>query len=193
MDEKILIELVNKNYSIRDISIELDVSFSTVRYWLNKHKLKTKGLTNQGKWTKEKLINAVNKSDCKSDVLRELNIKLNSGNFQTLDKKLREFGIDDSKLVYDYSRGNKWKPKIGDHEIFKENSTYRSGALKRKIIKNGLIPYKCQKCGIINEWLGEEIVLHLDHINGINNDNRIDNLRFLCPNCHSQTSTYCRK
>jgi 5-methylcytosine-specific restriction endonuclease McrA len=52
--------------------------------------------------------------------------------------------------------------------------------------------YRCAICGI-DKWCGKKLVLHLDHINGINNDNRLTNLRFLCPNCHSQTPTYCRR
>ena len=53
------------------------------------------------------------------------------------------------------------------------------------------MPYKCKECGISEKWNNKPIILHLDHINGINNDNRLENLRFLCPNCHSQTDTYC--
>lgn len=64
--------------------------------------------------------------------------------------------------------------------------------IRSEIIKNKLLPYMCDKCGI-SEWKGNSLSLHLDHINGINNDNRLDNLRFLCPNCHSQTDTYCGK
>ena len=52
--------------------------------------------------------------------------------------------------------------------------------------------YKCANCGLI-EWQGQVLSLHLDHINGINNDHRIENLRFLCPNCHSLTETYAGK
>jgi len=62
-------------------------------------------------------------------------------------------------------------------------------SVRKEIIKNGLIEYKCSICGI-NEWNNMSISLHLDHINGINGDHRIENLRFLCPNCHSQTTTY---
>jgi len=53
------------------------------------------------------------------------------------------------------------------------------------------VPNCCAICGI-TDWLGQSLSLHLDHINGINNDNRLENLRLLCPNCHSQTDTYCR-
>ena len=64
--------------------------------------------------------------------------------------------------------------------------------IRSEIIKNKLLPYMCNECGI-SEWKGNSLSLHLDHINGINNDNRLDNLRFLCPNCHSQTDTFAGK
>jgi len=53
-----------------------------------------------------------------------------------------------------------------------------------------MLDYKCNYCGNDGEYNGKPLSLHLDHINGINDDNRLDNLRFLCPNCHSQTETY---
>ena len=61
--------------------------------------------------------------------------------------------------------------------------------VKEKFIKSG-VEYKCQICGIF-EWLGKKLTLHLDHISGDNSDHRFENLRLLCPNCHSCTATYC--
>ena len=67
---------------------------------------------------------------------------------------------------------------------------YATRASVRKVIlRNNLLPYNCSECGI-EEWNGKKLSLHLDHINGKNGDHRLDNLRFLCPNCHSQSSTY---
>jgi hypothetical protein len=79
--------------------------------------------------------------------------------------------------------------KKDDKEIFSKDSTYERKDLKRKIIKENLLPYKCSCCGIF-DWLGNPLSLQLDHINGVNNDNRLENLRFLCPNCHTQTPTW---
>lgn len=62
--------------------------------------------------------------------------------------------------------------------------------LKNRIINNNLIKYKCRECGNDGKWNNKKLSLHLEHINGVNNDNRLLNLTFLCPNCHSQTETY---
>jgi Zn finger protein HypA/HybF involved in hydrogenase expression len=75
-------------------------------------------------------------------------------------------------------------------EMLKQNSFYSNESVKSRILKDNLLEYKCIKCGCNGLWQGETIVLDLDHINGDNTDNRLENLRFLCPNCHSQTSTY---
>jgi 5-methylcytosine-specific restriction endonuclease McrA len=77
-----------------------------------------------------------------------------------------------------------------NEEVFIEESTYPRHRLKGRILKQNLIEYKCQCCGIKDEWNKQKLVLQLDHINGINNDNRLENLRFLCPNCHSQQDTF---
>lgn len=85
-----------------------------------------------------------------------------------------------------WSRG---KQIVTNREMFVENSSHANSAIKKRIADGNLIDYKCQRCGI-DSWNGESITLELDHINGKNNDHRIENLRFLCPNCHSQTETY---
>ncbi|MGE0542259.1 MAG: HNH endonuclease [Dehalococcoidia bacterium] len=64
------------------------------------------------------------------------------------------------------------------------------GHLKHRLLTDGLLVNQCAICGI-SEWCGKPLTLHLDHINGKNNDDRLENLRLLCPNCHSQTDTYC--
>ena len=78
--------------------------------------------------------------------------------------------------------------KVKTEDLF-NNKKHPRVVIRKRIIKENLIPYKCAICGI-DSWNGKRLSLELDHINGINNDNRLENLRFLCPNCHSQTSTY---
>jgi Zn finger protein HypA/HybF involved in hydrogenase expression len=87
------------------------------------------------------------------------------------------------------SAWSKGKSLTANEEIFTKDSRYSNELVKQRIVKDNLLEYRCSKCGI-DSWQGETIVLDLDHINGNNKDNRLSNLRYLCPNCHSQTETY---
>lgn len=79
--------------------------------------------------------------------------------------------------------------RLKPEKLFVKNCKHSRRGLRAYIIRHKLLPYKCAICGI-DKWNGETLSLEIDHINGVNNDNRLENLRFLCPNCHSQTSTY---
>lgn len=83
-----------------------------------------------------------------------------------------------------------WKEKFSDDKVFVENSTYRRLSIKRRLLSDHGFEYVCACCGIGPEWQGKPMPLILDHINGINNDNRLENLRFVCSNCDSQLDTY---
>jgi hypothetical protein len=87
-------------------------------------------------------------------------------------------------------RAKHWDEKYPLESVFTENSSYPRHSLKARILSNALINYYCSCCGIGPEWQGNPMPLILDHINGINNDNRIENLRFVCSNCDTQLPTY---
>lgn len=91
-------------------------------------------------------------------------------------------------------RGSK-KPsslRIDTNEFLKIGTHINSSGLKKRLLDEGLKTNQCEDCGQLPFWNGKPLVLHLDHVNGDNTDNRLANLRILCPHCHSQTSTYCR-
>lgn len=189
MDINELKNLVDKKLSIRQISKLKGLSFSSVKYWINKYGFKTSGFKPAANWDKENLLNIIEKSECKSDVLKLMNLTISAGNFKTLKKYLKIYNIDETKIEYKYNRGNRFKKKYSDEEVFCKNSKF-SCNLKERILKSNLKEYKCSVCGNEGEWMNKKMVLQVDHINGINNDNRIENIRFICPNCHSQTETF---
>jgi hypothetical protein len=71
-----------------------------------------------------------------------------------------------------------------------KNSKYTRSTLRRRLIKHKIIPYKCNKCGNEGSWNNLPLSLQLNHKNGVDNDHRLKNIEFLCPNCHSQTPTF---
>ena len=87
-----------------------------------------------------------------------------------------------------------WKNRHGamktDEEVFVENSSYARGHIKKRILRNKSIEYVCGCCGIGPEWQRKPMPLILNHINGKNNDHRLENLRFVCSNCDTQLPTY---
>ena len=142
---------------------------------------------------KQKLQEIVSSCTSFSKILKYFNLLNKGGNVKTLKSRLDYDSIDYShiRLVKgSNSVINFIKKHTPLNELFTINSNYNRNHLKRKIIKNKLLLEECQMCGIIDTWNGKHLTLQLDHINGISNDNRLDNLRFLCPNCHSQTDTF---
>lgn len=136
--------------------------------------------------------------ECKSyaQVLKKMNLSPKGGNYRILKRKIKEANIDTSHFTgKGHLRGktHDWAKKIPLENILTENSDYQSYKLKNRLLKEKLIENVCVDCGLTGIWNGKSINLHLDHINGINTDNRLENLRMLCPNCHSQTDTYTSK
>lgn len=140
----------------------------------------------------EQFIDLIKNSTNISEVLFKLGytVKGNSWGFSQIRKRMIDLNIHmnsfKGKSALKTSRESK---EVDTSQLLKENCNHARNVLRRHIIKNNLLPYKCAVCEI-SKWNDKTLSLELDHINGINNDNRLENLRFLCPNCHSQTTTY---
>jgi hypothetical protein len=143
----------------------------------------------------------VNKSNSIVEILKTLGLKPYSGNHRTLHKRIQEDKIclnqletnrHNWRIHFMQSMGSKYS--INNKDIFCKNSKYSNNSqIKKKIINEYGILEQCSICQTGNIWNNEPLSLQLDHINGINNDHRLENLRLLCPNCHSQTETFSGK
>ena len=138
-------------------------------------------------YTDEELINAVISSCSMAQVLRAINLSPSGSNYKFVKSKIKSFKLDTSHFLGQaWSKGTtrNYIPKISFDKILVKNSSYLwTSSLKRRLLKEGLLEDKCYKCGI-TEWLGASLSLQLEHKNGDNTDNRIENLTLLCPNCH---------
>lgn len=145
------------------------------------------------KINKEIIEKYVKESYTIADVCRKLGWKPQGNNYTYIKKYIKEYNINIDhflgKKVNICNNLNKHNEKNIDYYLT-ENSYVNLTTLKNKLIKEGIKEYKCEICGC-NKWNNKQISLQLHHINGINTDNRLENLQLLCPNCHSQTDNYC--
>lgn len=142
-------------------------------------------------WTtpKEVLEDIVNSSDTLAEVLKRMGVTGKGRNYKSIHQRCNSENIDISRFKENYGKG-RLRPHKELSELLVENSTSSRGNVKRRLIREGVLSEKCVKCGLGTSWKGEPLVLVLDHINGVDNDNRLENLRLLCPNCNSQTMTF---
>ena len=141
--------------------------------------------------TDEQFRSLIKESTTISEVLFKLGytVKGNSWAYSLVRRRMSDLNISHEEFKGKSALHIPVEKEVDPSKLFTENSKHNRSVLRRYIIKNNLIPYRCAICGAI-EWQGKTLSLELDHINGVNNDNRLENLRFLCPNCHSQTTTY---
>lgn len=149
-------------------------------------------------YSKEELQELYDNSSSYTEVLNKIGLSGSGSSSRTkLYEREKELGLSTDKLYE--NRENSRKKQLGKisndssngtEQILTRNSKFRTRTARRRILRDNLIEYQCSICSNTGEWQGKELSLQLDHINGDNTDNRVENLRFLCPNCHTQTETY---
>jgi hypothetical protein len=144
------------------------------------------------RFTEKELRRAIAASKSWTESLRRLGYCPTGGNPATVKKYAARWGISTEHFdpyagVMDRIR----KPRKPLEEVLVENSTYSRGALKHRLFAEGIKEARCELCGQEEIWRGKPMGLILDHVNGVRNDNRLENLRIVCPNCAATLDTHC--
>lgn len=144
-------------------------------------------------WEKERLEQLVKDSYSIRQVIIGLGLVAAGGNYAQVKKYITIYKLDTKHFLgMGWSKGKQGNdhPRIPTKDILVLGSTFQSYKLKQRLFKEGLKSPHCEECGWAKKSEDGRLPLELDHINGNPQDNRIENLRILCPNCHSLKPTH---
>lgn len=146
------------------------------------------------KISNRELQHVIDMSASFQDIMRYLGLVSSGASVRALKLRITEENLNIKGLEERRTAKRRQTPVISRQkpldQILTKGSDYCRKSLKKRLIKSGLLVNQCAECANPPEWNGKPLVLQLDHINGVNNDNRLENLRLLCPNCHTQTDNF---
>jgi hypothetical protein len=143
-------------------------------------------------FTESRLREVIAAASCWSDALRALGMRCAGGNHATLKKYVSLWGISTEHFDPDVGRrraGRRRQRPLS--ELLVRDSPFDRGQLKKRLFAEGLKERRCELCGQDERWRGRRMSLILDHVNGVHDDNRLENLRIVCPNCAATLDTHC--
>jgi RNA polymerase subunit RPABC4/transcription elongation factor Spt4 len=150
----------------------------------------------RNKYTKENLENAIKTNVSMAGVMRYFGVKPSGGTHYYLKNKAIEWKIDMSHFTgqaHLKGKTHNWSHKTPINEFLIKHSKCSRGNLKYRLIKENILINECSICKQQSFWNNKPLIMILDHINGVNDDNRKENLRLICPNCNTQQLTFCGK
>ncbi|KUO13644.1 HNH endonuclease [Streptomyces sp. DSM 15324] len=164
-----------------------------IRERMRKLGVDTSHFEREVKWTREILESAVAASTNMCEVLRHLGLEVVGGHHTHISRRIKAYGIDTSHFRVPPRGGDATRRRMPEALLVESRDAHArrvpSDRLKRALLAQGQ-EERCALCGIEAVWQGQPLPLEVDHIDGNWRDNRIANLRLLCPNCHSTTDTY---
>lgn len=187
---------VNTSKTLKEIIEKLGLkvgasSYQTLKTYLFKYNINFSSDYTKEKWNEDNLLKLVGESINHTEVLIKMGLISHGSNIKTLKKYIEKYDIDTTHFNSYYKNEERGRiKKMPMSEVLVVNSSYDRGALKRRLYEEGLKKYECEECGQGELWKGKQMSLILDHINGVNNDNRLENLKIVCPNCAATLLTH---